>query len=99
MSDTRQHLHHLIDQFPESKLEAIKEQLEEQLDPFSRKLANAPYEDEEITEDEERKVEEAREWLKHNKAIPMEEVLADFGLTMESFERMGTTPPPGGKKN
>ena len=43
-------------------------------------------------EEEERAVAEAREWLKHNKPIRHEEVLAEFGLTMADFERMGRTP-------
>jgi len=66
----------------------------EDLNPVSLALANAPLEDEEISEDEERAVAEAREWLKHNKPIPHEEVLADFGLTMADFEQMGRTPLP-----
>ncbi len=55
--------------------------MEVMLDPLSRKLANAPIEDEEISEDEERAVAEAREWLKHNQPIPHEEVLAELGLS------------------
>jgi hypothetical protein len=39
------------------------------LDPVSLALANAPLEDEDISEDEERAVAEAREWLKHNQLI------------------------------
>jgi len=66
------------------------------LDPVSRALANAPIEDEEISAEEERAVAEAREWLKHNRPVPHEEVLAEFGLTPGDFERMGRTPlPPG----
>lgn len=34
------------------------------LDPVSRKLASVPLEDEEIGEEEERAVAEAREWSK-----------------------------------
>jgi hypothetical protein len=64
------------------------------LDPLSLAPANAPLEDEEISEEEELAVAVAREWLKHNKPIPHEEVLADFGLTMEDFEQMGLTPRP-----
>jgi hypothetical protein len=64
------------------------------LDPVSRALANAPVEGEEISEEEERAVAESREWLKVNKPTPHEEVLAEFGLTMEDFERMGRTPLP-----
>jgi hypothetical protein len=62
------------------------------LDPVSRAITNAPIEDEEISDEEERAVSEAREWLKHNQPIPHEEVLAEFGLTMEDFERMGRSP-------
>ncbi len=36
---------------------------ERALDSLSRKLANAPLEDEEISEEEERAVAEALEWL------------------------------------
>jgi hypothetical protein len=65
------------------------------LDPLSRKLANAPLEDEEISEEEERAVAESREWLQHNKPIPLEDVLSEFGLTMADWETMGKTPLPG----
>jgi hypothetical protein len=58
------------------------------LDPVSRATANAPIEDEEISAEEERAVAGAREWLRHNKAIPHEEVLAVLGLTLDDFERM-----------
>jgi hypothetical protein len=68
--------------------------LETMLDPLSRTIANAPIEDEEIGEEEERAAAVAREWLKRNPAIPHEEVLAGFGLTMEDFERLGRTPLP-----
>ena len=30
--------------------------------------------------------------LERNDGVPMETALADFGLTMEDFERMGRTP-------
>jgi hypothetical protein len=38
---------------------------------------------------------EADEWLKHNQPIPHEEVLAEFGLTMADWEKMGQEPRPG----
>ena len=52
------------------------------LHPHSRNLAMAPIEDEEIGEEEERAVAEAKEWLKHNKPIPHEEVLAGFSVPL-----------------
>ena len=51
-------------------------------------------EDEEISEEEQRAVADSREWLKHNPPIPHEEVLAEFGLTLDDFERTGRTPLP-----
>jgi len=58
-------------------------------------LTDIPFEDEEISEEEGLAVARSIESLKHNKPIPMEEVLAEFGLTMEDFEKMGRTPLPG----
>jgi hypothetical protein len=97
MSDTRQHAHELIDRMPETQLSALVELLETIVDPPSAALRDAPLEDEEISEGEECAVAEAREWLKHNKPIPHEEVLAEFGLTLEDFDRMGRTPLPSEK--
>ena len=91
----RQQAHAYLDRLPPAQLSAVRSLLETMLlDPVSRTLANAPVEDEEISEDEERAVAEAREWRKHNKPIPHEEVLAELGLSMADFERMGQTPLP-----
>ena len=79
MSDKRQHVHELIDRLPPAQLTAVAGLLESMLNP------------EQIGEEEERAVEEAKQWLRENggKGIPHEEVLADFGLTMDDFRRMG----------
>jgi hypothetical protein len=90
--DPRQQAHTMIDRMAPSQLPALVGLLETMLDPVSRAIANAPYEDEEIGEEETLAVAASKEWLKHNKAIPNEEILADFGLTAEDFERMGRTP-------
>jgi hypothetical protein len=45
--------------------------------------------------DREHALAEAREWLKRNKPIPLENVLSEFGLTMDDWEPMGKTPLPG----
>jgi hypothetical protein len=44
--------------------------------------------------EEERAAAESREWLTHNQPIPNGEVLAEFGLTVDDFERTGRTPLP-----
>jgi len=87
MSDTRQHVHDLIDRLPPPQLDAIAGLLEAMLDPTATKHTSR----EEITEEEERAVDEAKNWLRENegKGIPHEEVLSDFGLTLDDFQRMG----------
>jgi len=50
------------------------------------------YEDEPISEEENLAVAASKAWLENNKPIPHEDVLAEFGLSLEDFERMGHTP-------
>lgn len=92
LEQERELAHAYLDRLPAEQLTAVRNLLETMIDPVSRALANAPPEDEEISEAEEQAVTESLEWLKHNEPIPMEQVLADFGLTMAEFERMGRTP-------
>jgi hypothetical protein len=100
LAQERQQAHTLLDLLPPEQLAAVRGLLESILDPVDRALALAPIEDEPISEEEERAVEEAKEWLRHNKAIPHEEVLAEFGLTMDDFREMGETPlPPRSSSN
>ena len=56
--------------------------------------ASVPIEDEVIGAEEEHAVAEAREWRKRHQPISNEEVLAEFGLTQDDFERLGRTPLP-----
>jgi hypothetical protein len=94
MSDTRSHVHALVDQLPPVQLTAVEALLKSMLDPVSRKLALAPIDDEPFTEEDQQAVAEAIEWSKHNEPIPLDEVLASFGLTMADWETMGKTPLP-----
>jgi hypothetical protein len=89
MTEARQNAHQLVDRLPEAQLSALVGLLEAIVDPVTAALRNAPFEDEEISEEEERAVAEAREWLKRNKPIPHEEALAEFGLTMGDFPVKG----------
>jgi hypothetical protein len=91
-TDTRSHVHSLIDQLPPVQLAALETILRSMVDPFSLKLVLAPVDDEPFTEEDRQAVAEADEWSKHNLAIPMEDVLADFGLTMTDWEAMVNTP-------
>lgn len=91
-TDTRSHVHRLVDQLPPVQLAALETILQSMLDPLSRKLALAPFDDEPFTEEDRQAVAEADEWSKHNQPIPMEEVLADLGLTITDWETMAKTP-------
>jgi hypothetical protein len=91
-TDLKQHAHELIERMAPGQVSAAVELLETMVDPLSRSLANAPYEDELISEEEQLAVAASEAWLKENEPIPHEEVLAEFGLTAEDFERMGRTP-------
>jgi hypothetical protein len=94
MNDDLQHARQLLDRLAPDQVAAVVHLMEVMLDPVSRALAKASPEDEEIGEGEERAVAEAREWLKHNKPIPHEEVLADLGLSLADVERMARIPLP-----
>ena len=83
MSDTRQHVHNLIDLLPPEQLAAVEGLLQSMLGPLDRALAGAEMDDEPLTEKERCDIEASREWFRHNKGIPFEEVVADLGLTME----------------
>jgi hypothetical protein len=88
----KQHVHELIERLPPAQLSAVAGLLEAFLDPAIHSLRDAPFEDEQVSEEEERAVAESREWRKSNPPIANEVVLAEFGLTPEDFERMGRTP-------
>ncbi len=90
--NTRDHVHSMVDQLPPVQLAAVEVLLRSMLDPLAQKLAAAGIEDEPLTGDERRSLEEAIEWTEHNKRIPVEEVLAEFGLTMADWEIMAKTP-------
>ena|SRR5579859_4216896 len=92
MNADREHAQQLLDRLAPTQIAAVVHVMEAMLDPLSRRLGNAPLEDEEISAEEEQAVAEAREWLKHNQPIPHEEVLAEFGLSTADFKQMGQTP-------
>jgi hypothetical protein len=83
MGETREHVHELIERLPPAKLPAIAGLLEAMLDTSS----SEPVDDEPITEEDRRCVREGRAWFAAHggKGIPMEEVLADFGVKPEDF--------------
>lgn len=90
-SDPKQHAHRLLDQLGPVQLAAVVHLLETMAQPD---------EDGDTLSTAERKaIAEADEWLKHNEPIPHEEVLAEFGLTMADWEKMGKEPLPEEPRN
>lgn len=87
-TDPKQHAHELIDRMAPGQVSAVVGLLEIMLDPFARTLANAPYDDEPVSDEERNEMAAER-----GASIPNEEVLAEFGLTAKDFEHMGRTPP------
>jgi len=85
MANIKEHAHELIERMAPIQVSAVVGLLEAMLDPVSRAIANAPIDDEPVTAEEEKALAESREWLKHNKGIPHEQVLAELGITQEDI--------------
>jgi hypothetical protein len=79
-------LHKMVDLLGPEQAHALRALVEVMLDPVSRAIANASVDEEPLTRDDERALDEAREWLKHNKGIPHEQVLAELGITSDEIE-------------
>lgn len=84
----REHAHQLIDRLPETQLSALVGLLETIVDPLAAALRNAPMDDEPLTPEEAAAIEQGIASLDRNGGVPMDEVLAGFGLTSEQFQKM-----------
>lgn len=84
MAANIQHAHRLLDRLGPSQLAAVVHLLETMVSPEEG--------GDTLSYAERKAVAEADEWLKHNQPIPHEEVLAEFGLTMADWEKMGQEP-------
>jgi hypothetical protein len=88
----RQQAHAYLDRLPPDQLSAVRSLLETMLpDPVSRALANAPAEDEEISEEEEQSVARSKEWFKNNQGTSLEDMAAELGFSMDQI-RNGKAP-------
>ena len=79
--------HELIEKLAPKQASAVVGLLEIMLDPVSRAIANAPIDDEPLDPEEEKAINESKEWLKHNRPIPHEQILAELGITPEELNR------------
>lgn len=82
LNDPREQAHQLIDCLPEAQLSALVRLLETIVDPVAAALRNAPIDDEPETAEENRDVEEARDWLvrRGGKGIPHAEAMRRLSL-------------------
>jgi hypothetical protein len=84
----KHHAHELIERLPDSQIATTIRFLEFMLlDPMARAVATAAPDDEPVTEQDRRRLHTGQAWFaqRGGKGIPMEEVLADFGLKPEDF--------------
>ena len=91
-TNPKQEAHELIERLSTGQVIAAVGLFKAMLDPVSIALANAPYDDEPVSDEEARDIAAARASLARGEGIPHEEVLREFGLSPEDFERMGRTP-------
>jgi hypothetical protein len=80
MSDTRQHVHALVDQLDPGQLHAVGQLLEVMTDPVARSLANAPVESEPVSAEEAAALDEAHAAIARGEGISHDEILREFGL-------------------
>ena len=86
-TDVKEHAHELIDRLAPNQVSAVVGLIEAMLDPVSGAIAAAPVDDEPLTPEDRRALERSEAWFeaRGGKGIPMEEVLADFGMTLEDL--------------
>ena len=76
----KQHAVELIEQLDGSQLAAVVHLLEIMVDPVAYSLANAPYEDEEITPELAAELDRACDSMDRGEGTSHEEVLRHYGL-------------------
>ena len=91
-TNEKQQAHDLIERLAPSQISAVIHLLEVMTDPVARSLANAPVDDEPVTEQEASEIAAARASLDCGEGVPNQQLLAEFGLTSEDFARMGRSP-------
>jgi hypothetical protein len=91
-TNPKQEAHELIERLSTGQVIAAVSLFKAMLDPVSIALANAPYDDEPVSDEEARDIAAARASLARGEGVSHDEVLREFGLTAEDFERMGRKP-------
>ncbi len=77
----RTRLHELVDALPEGKIEAANKYLEALADEaLLEAFRNAPIDDEPVTEEDLKAIEEAEEAIARGETQSLEEVMREFGI-------------------
>ena len=86
-AQTKQRAHELIERMAPGQIFAVVTVMETMLDPVDRAIANAPLEDEEISEEETRAVAASKACMAEHpgQGIAFEELLSEFGVTVEEL--------------
>lgn len=87
-SDEKQHAHELIERLDAGQVLTAVRFLELiSMGPVAQSLAVAPADDEPLAEDEKQAVRRSEAWFEKNdgKGTSMEDVLAEFDLSMSDF--------------
>ena len=79
--DVRKEVHEEIDRMTDHEVRGLKEYMATFPNQVTAAFRNAPFEDECVSEEAERLVAEAEEWLKQKsgKSVPDEEIVREFG--------------------
>jgi hypothetical protein len=86
-TNPKQQARELIDRLSIGQASAVVGLLEAMLDPVSSALANAPLDDEPVSEEEARDIAEARASYARGETFSNEEVLAELELLAGDFEQ------------
>jgi hypothetical protein len=77
----------LLDRLDAGQLAAVIHLLQVMTDPVAHAIANAPVDDEPMSANGIKALDEARGWSKRNDLTPHEQVLAELGITKEEIDR------------
>ena len=83
--DRRERLRRLVEFLPQAELHAAERYLEFLVgpDPGIRAVVHAPWDDEPLTDEDRKAIEEGRRDIEEGKGIPHSEIRAKFGLDDE----------------
>lgn len=78
--DDREQVHALVDSLAPHQVHAVRGLLETMVHPLAAVLANAPVDDEPVSDEERRDIEASRQWFQDNKGVPHDEAMRRLGL-------------------